>query len=478
MGALLTPMDTIFVKNVAEGSAAKQAGLQKGDRVIAVNGIPVADKSYSQVVRLIQRSPDYLHLLVVPKEDDVLQQVDFFHISNLCACKNCFFQYFAETAYNPVSNQAPRPHRSDDKQAALRFLSQALRETQRPAAFKVDASSWRMLQNPYGYKPQRNSYGNEQENVYSVPAEVYRPPNPRLTQNIYAEPSLHESIRRSRAQPQVPLYRKMGRRASEGNTLSDRDSYCEISDYCLNDPREMVVSNSKMKAVSKTAYAPDPASQSRMAASATNYPNTAGCRLSLDGGGRRESSSSLTSSLADGSKDSLSSFDSASTLTGQETDDSLMTRFRKSFQQKEEFLRRPSTTTEPTLIQREFYGRPKKLEKPMWPPCEPRQESPSRGKPSHQNLQRVKTDIECERDMVYQKQNGAKVVSGGAAMNTSQQKGAKSPKDWAGVPGMERMYEASPAPASLDNIENMNGSASGADAACQEEQRCVIDISR
>lgn len=68
-------MDTIFVKNVAEGSRAKEAGLQRGDRIIAVNGIPVGDKSYAQVVRLIQRSPDYLHLLVVPKEDDVLQQV-------------------------------------------------------------------------------------------------------------------------------------------------------------------------------------------------------------------------------------------------------------------------------------------------------------------------------------------------------------------------------------------------------------------
>lgn len=363
-------------------------------------------------------------------------------------------------------NQTQRPHRPDDKQAALRFLTQALPTTQKPTAFKVDASSWRMLQNPYGYKPQRNSYGHEQENVYSVPSEVYRPPNPRLLQNIYTEPSLHESIRRPRAQPQVPLYRKMGRRASEGNALSDRDSYYEISDYCLNDPGEMVVSNSKMKAVSKTAYAPDSSSQSRMGASVNSYPNTAGCRLSLDGGGRRESASSLASSLADGSKDSLSSFDSASTLTGQETDDSLMIRLRKRQQQKEEFLRRPSTTTEPTLIQREFYGKPKKLDKPMWPPCE----SPSRvtPKPSHQNLQRVKTDMESERDMVQQKhQNGANYVSGGAIMNTS----AKSPKDWPGVPGMEKMYEASPAPAGLDNIENMNGSASGADTACQDEQR-------
>lgn len=70
-------MDTIFVKNVAEASAAKQAGLQRGDRIIAVNGIPVGNKSYAQVVRLVQRSPDYLHLLVVPKEDDVLQQVSY-----------------------------------------------------------------------------------------------------------------------------------------------------------------------------------------------------------------------------------------------------------------------------------------------------------------------------------------------------------------------------------------------------------------
>lgn len=326
-----------------------------------------------------------------------------------------------------------------------------------------------MLQNPYSYKPQRNSYGHEQENVYSVPADVYRP---RLNQNIYAEPSIHESVRRSRAQPQVPLYRKMGRRASEGNAVSDRDSYYELSDYCLNDPGEMVVSNSKMKAVSKSAYAPD-SSQGRVGTSATNYPNTAGCRLSLDGGGRRESASSLTSSLADGSKDSLSSFDSASTLTGQETDDLVMTRLRKSFQQKEEFLRRPSTTTEPAVIQREFYSRPKKLEKPMWPPCEPRQDSPSRvtAKPSNQNLQRVKTDMENEREMVQQKQNEAQATPkfGGAVTSTSQQKGAKSPKDWPGVPGMDKMYEASPAPAGLDNVEKMNGSASGADGV--EEQR-------
>lgn len=68
-------MDTIFVKNVKDQSPAKQAGLQQGDRLVAVNGISVNDKSYSQVVHLIVNSPDYLHLLVVPKEEDVLQRV-------------------------------------------------------------------------------------------------------------------------------------------------------------------------------------------------------------------------------------------------------------------------------------------------------------------------------------------------------------------------------------------------------------------
>lgn len=70
-------MDTIFVKNVKDRSPAKLAGLQQGDRLIAVNGVAVNDKSYSQVVQLIVNSPEYLHLLVVPKEEDVLQRVSF-----------------------------------------------------------------------------------------------------------------------------------------------------------------------------------------------------------------------------------------------------------------------------------------------------------------------------------------------------------------------------------------------------------------
>lgn len=77
IGALLAPMDTIFVKNVKDHSPAKLAGLHQGDRLIAVNGVSINDKSYSQVVQLIVNSPEYLHLLVVPKEEDILQKVSF-----------------------------------------------------------------------------------------------------------------------------------------------------------------------------------------------------------------------------------------------------------------------------------------------------------------------------------------------------------------------------------------------------------------
>lgn len=90
---------------------------------------------------------------------------------------------------------------------------------------------------------------------------------------------------------------------------------------------------------------------------------------------RRESDISLPSSAAE-SKDSLGSFDSNSTLTGRELDDSIiLSRIRKSLEQKEAFLRRPSQPTgwvtpdvPPAIKQKEFYARPQKLQKQAWPP--------------------------------------------------------------------------------------------------------------
>ena len=67
------PMDTIFVKSVKDGGPAVAAGLDIGDRIVAVNGESVAGRSYAQVVQMIQKSRDLLRLEVVPKQDDILQ---------------------------------------------------------------------------------------------------------------------------------------------------------------------------------------------------------------------------------------------------------------------------------------------------------------------------------------------------------------------------------------------------------------------
>lgn len=337
-------------------------------------------------------------------------------------------QYFAETAYNPASNQHPSRF-VNDHQAAQQFLTQAISQ---PREFQVDAFSWRSLQNSYGYD--------------------YKQPLPRSAENLDVNERLNpnyqpdDSFRRqrSRAQPQVP--RNMGRRASDGCALSDREYYSDYSD--LND----------MKTIYKTNYLQDTQSSDMPG---LRYPNSAGCRLSLDAG-RRESCSSTTSSRADGSKDSLTSYDSTSTLTGQETDDSArMTRFRRSVQQKEEFLKMP---VEASVKQREFYSRPNKLERAKWPPVEPlRQESPSKTKPTHQHFQRVKNDIENERDLLQS--------SGGVPRNLPQQQGAKSPNDKPSMANNNKIKEASVAPSSLDNVEELNGSSTAENSEISDDKR-------
>lgn len=99
-----------------------------------------------------------------------------------------------------------------------------------------------------------------------------------------------------------------------------------------------------------------------------SYPgNTPGCRLSLDAGliGRRESANSQ-----DGSASSLDS----TIRDPHGSDDSIIiSRIRKSFEQKEEFLKRPagpifSAGSAPPPGIKEFYARPQKLQTPLWPP--------------------------------------------------------------------------------------------------------------
>ncbi|XP_060104334.1 rho GTPase-activating protein 21 isoform X1 [Heteronotia binoei] len=70
-------MDTMFIKQVKEGLPAFEAGLCTGDRIIKVNGESVIGKTYSQIIALIQNSDDVLELSVMPKDEDILQLLQF-----------------------------------------------------------------------------------------------------------------------------------------------------------------------------------------------------------------------------------------------------------------------------------------------------------------------------------------------------------------------------------------------------------------
>lgn len=75
---LKLPMESVFVKEVKNYGAAHLAGLKTGDRLLAVNGIPVAHTKYPHIVATIKQAPSPLVLQVVPQECDLLQTVSFF----------------------------------------------------------------------------------------------------------------------------------------------------------------------------------------------------------------------------------------------------------------------------------------------------------------------------------------------------------------------------------------------------------------
>ena len=64
-----------------------------GDRILSVNGCAVEKLSYADVVRLIQMTPDNLQLVVVPKQDDILQTVSPI-FAKLCFGMRNWFQMF------------------------------------------------------------------------------------------------------------------------------------------------------------------------------------------------------------------------------------------------------------------------------------------------------------------------------------------------------------------------------------------------
>ncbi|XP_072757609.1 rho GTPase-activating protein 21 isoform X4 [Anoplolepis gracilipes] len=451
------PMDTIFVKQVRANSPAAEAGLRTGDRVVSVDGTPTRGEQYSSVVQRIQQAGPWLRLLVVSKEDDILQR------------------YFGETAHNPETNQRPRlrsPERLSQKQRrSSSMIPGSTPKTRQSWVSSLPSSESPSHLEEVGCRNQQAAYVDgrmppttisqiqpiaesqmtsvlQQQQRKGVPDSLYdSSEDPRISgrklqllhednsqssgrssqdsrydlydrtrsESVYSRPSneqlydrindpIYEHVRvsenypqhhyyqqpsllrypMSQAEPQVPIYRPVkrmvARRASEGSgTTNDSET---------------------------TSYGSIDALRSNESS-----------RLSIES--RRDSSPVA-------SKDSSTSpYDSNSTLTGNEcSDDSvIMNRLRKSFEQKAEFLRRPSHpigwSTEPlpslqnfnqaSVIQREFYARPQKLQKPIWPPGqnEQRQQSPTRraslerniaaksianimNKPSNQSVQRIK----------------------------------------------------------------------------------------
>ncbi|KXJ28295.1 rho GTPase-activating protein 21 [Exaiptasia diaphana] len=68
-------IDAIFVRQVSPNGPADKAGLSSGDQVVSVNGIHITNKSYKQVIDLIQKSHDSVELGIIPKEECILQLV-------------------------------------------------------------------------------------------------------------------------------------------------------------------------------------------------------------------------------------------------------------------------------------------------------------------------------------------------------------------------------------------------------------------
>jgi len=67
-GDLYPPLQ--HVSAVLEGGAAESAGLYKGDRILAVNGVNVEGAAHKQVVNLIKLSDDTLKLNVISVSEE------------------------------------------------------------------------------------------------------------------------------------------------------------------------------------------------------------------------------------------------------------------------------------------------------------------------------------------------------------------------------------------------------------------------
>ncbi|XP_022915016.1 Na(+)/H(+) exchange regulatory cofactor NHE-RF1 [Onthophagus taurus] len=59
-----------YIGKVDKDSPAEAAGLRQGDRILEVNGVPIANKTHKQVVEAIKAEQDETKLLVIDPDDE------------------------------------------------------------------------------------------------------------------------------------------------------------------------------------------------------------------------------------------------------------------------------------------------------------------------------------------------------------------------------------------------------------------------
>ncbi|XP_058127425.1 uncharacterized protein LOC131290650 [Anopheles ziemanni] len=328
------PMDTVFVKKVHPNSAAHRAGLQEGDRLLAVNGLTVAAIPYSQVVATIQQTPKTLTLQVVPRNYDILQT------------------FFSETAYNPETNQRPQP--------------------QAVSAAKVPVSAQQETP-PQPYHPPHllamASAQKKQESLYSTLQEI-------VVENVVEAGAGISSSKKTAIYDEVPKI--MANRLNKPSTTQQQS------------PQQAMLKANGSKGVAATApgFAMEQLLSKQQQYShihqhLKHQPHQYLEKITVHEKDCKPYGNGSSPMVLPGNNAMVE--DEYATPCGQ-SDSIRMSRLRKSLEQKEEFLRRPlvaafdrgvmqqgmagvPTNDGQDIAQhREFYGRPNRFNKLVWPP--------------------------------------------------------------------------------------------------------------
>ncbi|RMZ93945.1 Rho GTPase-activating 21 [Brachionus plicatilis] len=103
--------EIVFVKHVKIGGSAYIAGLREGDRPICINNIPLSDKSYSDIISIIEQSGLVLELKVIASSSSSLSSIPFLDQSQLklnrIAEKPSTFQHYEQSTATRGGTSSP-----------------------------------------------------------------------------------------------------------------------------------------------------------------------------------------------------------------------------------------------------------------------------------------------------------------------------------------------------------------------------------